>query len=80
MRRRHAHALACGDIIRNPDTAGTKESSQAAASWRGRIGFRRGKRARSLKLIARGDVAALFISAHYHCPNAYVASPCTTVV
>jgi hypothetical protein len=78
-RRCDTHMLASRDIVRYTKSPSTEESHQAAASLRCRAGGGR-QRTLSLKFVARRNPASLFVSAHYHCPNAYIASPCTTVV
>ncbi len=71
--------LAGRHIVRYPEAPRTEESQQAAAPLRGRIGSGR-QCTLLLKFIARRDAMPLFVSAHDHCPNAYIASPFTTVV
>jgi hypothetical protein len=76
---RTAHMLAGCHIIRDAEAPCAEESQQAAAllcvrSCGGR------ERALLLQLVACWDAMSAFISAHYHSPNAYIASPFTTVV
>jgi len=78
-RRCDTHMLASRDIVRYTEPPSTEESHQAAAPLRRGVSGGR-QRTLSLKFVARRDPASLFVSAHDHCPHAYIASPCTTVV
>jgi hypothetical protein len=71
--------LAGRHIVRYPETPGAEESQQAAAPLPSGVGGGR-QRTLLLKFIARRDASSLFVSVHDHCPNAYIASPFTTVV
>lgn len=73
------HMLAGCHIVRYPEAAHAEESQQAAAPLCGWGGCRR-QRTLLLEFIARRDATSLFVSIHDHCPNAYIASPFTTVV
>ena len=66
-------------IVRYTEAPRAEESQQAAALLRGGGGGGR-QRTLLLKFIARRDAMSVFVSAHDHCPNAYIASPFTTVV
>ncbi len=73
------HMLAGRDVIRYAEAADAEESHQAAATFRGGVSGGR-QRTLSLQFVACRDATSLFISVHDHCPNAYIANPCTTVV
>jgi len=76
----HTHMLAGRHIVRHAKAPCAEESQQATAlPLRCGVGGGR-QRTLLLKFIARGDASSLFVSAHDHCPNAYIASPFTTVV
>jgi hypothetical protein len=76
----HAHMLAGRHIVRYAKVPRAEESQQAAAALlRGGVGGGC-QRTLLLKFVARGNASSLFVSAHDHCPNAYIASPFTTVV
>ena len=76
----HTHMLAGRHIVRYAKAPSAEESQQAAAApLRGGVGGGC-QRALLLKFVARRDAVPLFVSAHDHSPNAYIASPFTTVV
>lgn len=71
--------LAGRHIVRHAKVPSAEESKQSAAPLRGGVGGGC-QRTLLLKFVARWDAMPLFVSAHDHSPNAYIASPFTTVV
>jgi hypothetical protein len=68
----HTHMLAGRYIVRYAKAPCAEESKQAAALPL-RCGVGGGHQCTLLlKFIARGDASSLFVSAHDHCPNAYI--------
>ena len=71
--------LAGRHIIRYAKAPRAEESQQATAPLRGGGGGGC-QRTLLLEFVARGDSMSLFVFVHNHSSNAYIASPCTTVV
>lgn len=73
-----ADMLAGCYIVRYAETPYAEEFQQAAAFPSGESsGF---QRSFLLKLVARRNAMSSLVSVHNHSPNAYIASPFTTVV
>ena len=79
MGLRAAHMLTGCHIIGYTEAAHAEEPEQATALlWIGLGGRPHG--ALLLKLVTGRDAMSSFVSGHNHSPNAYIASPLTTVV
>jgi hypothetical protein len=71
--------LARRHIVRYSEAPGAEDPEEASTPLRSVAGGRR-QFTLLLQLAARWDATSLLVSVHDHCPNAYIASPCTTVV